>query len=94
MKQLLLISAGALALTACAETKWNAAPSIFPPINGPATLPSQAEGYYQGAGNELARQLSDFEQEVFDSLSPSQQKRALIFIRAGGTLYSSFGSDI
>lgn len=94
MKKFLLLAAGTLALSSCGETKWNAAPSVFPPINGPATLPSQAEGYYQGAGNELTRQLSDFEQEVFDKLSPSQQRRALIFIRAGGTLYSSFGSDI
>ena len=94
MKKLLLLSAGALALTACTETKWNAAPSIFPPIEGPATLPSQAQGYYQGNGIELARQLSDYEQQVYDQLSPSQQRRAMIFIQAGGTLYSSFGSDI
>jgi len=94
MKKLLLLSSTAFALTACVENDWNAAPSIFPPIEGAATLPSQAQGYYQGDGTELVRQLSDYEQQVYNELAPSQQQRALIFIRAGGTLYSSFGSDI
>lgn len=93
MKKVLLLSAGALALVACTETKWNAAPSIFPPVNGAATLPSQAQGFYQGRDSEFLRQLTDLEQEVFDKLTPAQQARALQYIRAGGTLYSSFGSD-
>ncbi len=94
MKKIILVAFCAAGLAGCAETKWNAAPSVFPPIEGPSAPPTQAQGFYQGTGIELARQLSDFEQQVYDELSPSQQRRALIFIMAGGTLYSSFGSDI
>lgn len=93
MKKLLVLPAAAMLLSGCLENSYNAAPSIFPPIEGPATLPSQAQGYYQGNGGEFLRQLSDGEQEIFDALSPAAKARAILFIRNGGTLRSSLGSD-
>ena len=89
-----LIVGAALALSGCVENVYNTEASIFPPIEGAAKLPSQAQGFYYGTGVELLRPLSDYEQAVFNQLSPSQKRRALLFINTGGTLFGSFGSDI
>ena len=61
MKNMLLLTT-AMALTACAETVYNASPSIFPPITGTQVLPTRAQGYYQGRPDEFIRQLSDADQ--------------------------------
>ena len=89
-----LIAGAAMVLGGCIENVYNTEASIFPPIEGPAKLPSQAQGFYYGNGVELLRPLSDYEQAVFNELSPSQKRRALLFINTGGTLVGSFGSDI
>ena len=98
MKKLLLLSA-ALSLSACAETVFNASPSIFPPIEGPITLPSESSGFYQGRSDEFIRQLSDAEQSVWDRMTAEQRVIAAAYIRAGGTLTSAlqdeqFGSAV
>jgi len=84
----------ALAVSACSETVYNASPSVFPPIEGPISLPSQAGGFYQGRNDEFIRQLTDAEQAIWDEMNAAQRARAARFIRAGGTLTSSLGSDI
>lgn len=75
------------------EFDFNASPSVFPPIDGPIEAPTQAQGYVQNADTLFLRQLSPGEQAVWDSLSAQQRTRAAAFIRNGGTLVSSLGSD-
>ena|GEM_PF-6163476 len=75
------------------EFEYNVQPSVFPPIDGPITLPNRAQGYVQGRGDEFLRQLSPAEKHVWDGLEQQQRIRAATFIRNGGTLISSFGSD-
>ena len=87
-----LIVAGVIAGTS-GEFDFNASPSVFPPIDGPITLPEQAQGYVQGTGAEFLRQLSPSEQVIWDGLTPEQRVRAASFVRNGGTLISSLGSD-
>ena len=93
LKKAMFIAA-ALAVSACSETVYNASPSVFPPVEGPIALPSQAGGFYQGRNDEFIRQLSDAEQIIWDEMGPAQRKRAARFIRAGGTLTSSLRPDI
>ncbi len=85
--------AGGLYAGTYGEFDYNAQPSVFPPIDGPITLPVQAQGYVQGRGDEFLRPLSGAEQHVWDGLDQPQRVRAALFIRNGGTLISSFGSD-
>jgi len=92
MKKLLLVSA-ALSLSACSETVYNASPSIFPPVSGVAQLPSQAQGFYQGRGDEFIRQLTDEEQAVFNRLSGPQREVVALYIREGGTLTSALQDE-
>lgn len=75
------------------EFKFNAGVSVFPPINGPITLPAEAIGFYTASGEEFLRPLSAREQQIWSSLDPVQRQRAAAFIRNGGTLVSSLGSD-
>lgn len=75
------------------EFDFNASPSVFPPIDGPIALPSEAQGFVQNTDTAFLRQLSPAEQAVWDGLSPQQRVRAAAFIRNGGTLVSSLGSD-
>jgi len=75
------------------EFDFNAAPSVFPSIGGDVSLPDRAQGYYQARGDEFVRQLSPAEKIIWDGLSEPQQVRAATFIRNGGTLISSIGSD-
>ena len=92
MKKLLPIAA-VLSLAACSETVYNASPSIFPPIEGPISLPSQGQGFYQGRPDEFIRQLSDAEQAVWDNLGPAQRIEVARYIRAGGTLTSALKDE-
>jgi len=75
------------------EFKFNAGPSIFPPIDGPVTLPAEATGFYTASGEEFLRPLSAREQQIWSNLDAVQRQRAAAFIRNGGTLISSLGSD-
>jgi len=75
------------------EFEYNVQPSVFPPIDGPIQLPNRAQGFVQGRGDEFLRQLSPAEQHVWDGLDGTQRIRAATFIRNGGTLISSLGSD-
>lgn len=93
MKKLLVISAAAVALAGCEETVYTAAPSVFPPVEGPIVLPSQAQGFYQG-GFEFRRALSAKETAIWKQLTPQQRVRAAIFINSGGTLTSSLKGDL
>ncbi len=87
------IIAGGVYAGSYGEFEYNVQPSIFPPIDGPMTLPNRAQGFVQGRGDEFLRQLSPAEAHVWEGLEPSQRTRAALFIRNGGTLISSFGSD-
>ena len=92
MKKLLLI-ATAFSLSACGETVFNAAPSLFPPITGPQAIPNKAQGFFQNRSDEFIRQLSFEEQEIWATLTPAQRTRAATFVRAGSTLRSSLLPD-
>jgi len=85
--------AGGIYAGSYGEFDYNVQPSVFPPIDGPITLPARAQGYVQGRGDEFLRPLSSAEKHVWDGLDSSQRIRAALFIRNGGTLISSFGSD-
>lgn len=92
MKKLLLLTA-ALAVSACSETIYNAAPGVFPPVEGPHTLPSQASGYYQGTDDQFLLQLSDADQSIWNTLSAQQREIATPYLRSGGTLASALKDE-
>ena len=85
--------AGGIYAGSYGEFEYNVQPSVFPPIDGPISLPDRAQGFVQGRGTEFLRQLSPAEQHIWDGLEEPQRVRAASFIRNGGTLISSFGSD-
>lgn len=92
MKKLLLATV-MVSVAGCSETVYNASPSIFPPIEGPVSLPSQASGFYQGRADEFLIQLSDNEQVVWDRLTPSERARVALYLKNGGTLTSALQDD-
>ena len=92
MKKLLLIGS-VLSLSACGETVFNAAPSLFPPITGAQTVPNRAQGHFQNRPDDFVRQLTFDEQAIWNDLTDAQRARAVEYIRAGGTLRSSLLPD-